>query len=191
MKPGWHRFNLNLTQLTRLTQLTVLSLLCLALAGCQTPERTHRHVLSTLRIHLETPLDKTDHTQLVQIFREQPVSISIAKDPILTEAQVSQAKVVDVVGGFELQIEFGREGKWLLEEYTVAYPGRHLVIFSQFQRPENEQQGEARWLAAPKIRHRITDGVISFTPDATRKEADEIALGLNHVVAQLSTISKQ
>ena len=38
-----------------------------------------------------------------------------------------------------------------------------------------------RWLAAPVISHRISDGVLVFTPDATREEAEEIALGLNNV----------
>ena len=40
---------------------------------------------------------------------------------------------------------------------------------------------EGRWLAAPRINKRIADGVLVFTPDATREEAEQIALGLNNL----------
>ena len=36
-------------------------------------------------------------------------------------------------------------------------------------------------MAAPRIARRISNGVISFTPDATRDEAEQIAIGLNNV----------
>jgi hypothetical protein len=46
---------------------------------------------------------------------------------------------------------------------------------------------DCRWLAAPVISHRIGDGVLVFTPDATREEAEEIALGLNNVAKKTHT----
>ena len=43
---------------------------------------------------------------------------------------------------------------------------------------------EARWLAAPMITRRITNGLFVFTPDCSREEAERIVLGLNHVARQ-------
>ena len=40
------------------------------------------------------------------------------------------------------------------------------------------------WLAAPMTNKRISDGVLVFTPDASREEADRIVLGLNNVAKE-------
>ena len=58
-----------------------------------------------------------------------------------------------------------------------------IAIFSQF----GEEMKDYRWLAAPVINRRISDGVLVFTPDATREEAEEIALGLNNVAKKVHT----
>ena len=55
------------------------------------------------------------------------------------------------------------------------------MIFSQFSAPPDETLNEGRWLAAPRITLNITNGLLSFTADVTRAEADHLALGLNHV----------
>jgi hypothetical protein len=44
---------------------------------------------------------------------------------------------------------------------------------------------ESRWLAAPVIPRRISNGVLTFTPDASREEADLIAIGLNNVAKKV------
>ena len=49
---------------------------------------------------------------------------------------------------------------------------------------------EARWLAAPRISQRIKDGVLVFTPDATREEAERIVRGLNNVAIKLGNKPK-
>jgi hypothetical protein len=74
------------------------------------------------------------------------------------------------MGGFQVMIQFDRQGTWLLEQYSVAARGKRVAIFSQF--------GEARWLAAPVLARRIADGLFVFTPDATRAEAERIVRGL-------------
>ena len=89
--------------------------------------------------------------------------------------------MIDVVGGFALRIRFDHPGTALLEEYTAANHGRKIAVFSQF----GEKIKDYRWLAAPIIARRITDGVFTFTPDATREEAEEIALGLNNVAKKV------
>jgi preprotein translocase subunit SecD len=81
------------------------------------------------------------------------------------------------VGGFALRIQFDHRGTILLEEYTTANRGRMVAIFSQF----GDELKDYRWLAAPVISRPITDGVLIFTPDTNREEAEEIATGLNNV----------
>ena len=54
--------------------------------------------------------------------------------------------------------------------------------------PQNAQisdLAENRWLAAPVIPSRIGNGVLTFTPDASREEADQIVLGLNNVAKKV------
>ena len=74
-------------------------------------------------------------------------------------------------------------GTALLEQCTTRNRGRRIAIFSQF----GEKMKDYRWLAAPVISRRITDGVLVFTPDATREEAEEIAAGLNNVAKKTHT----
>src|SRR5258707_149936 len=121
------------------------AVIALSLAGCQSPERQHKKVLCTLRVHLEARPDGSDRSQSVPVLREQ---------------------------------------------YSGANPGLHLAIFSEFPDPQNEKVALSRWLAAPRISRRIADGILSFTPDATREEAEEIALALNHVAAQIKKDSQ-
>ena len=52
-----------------------------------------------------------------------------------------------------------------------------MPIFCQF----GEKLGKARWLAAPVISRRNSNGLLVFTPDADREEAAEIELGLNNL----------
>jgi len=109
------------------------------------------------------------------------------KKPFLSEEFVASAKVVDEVGGFALRIQFDHQGATMLEQITTENRGRKIAIFSQFA----EKLVDYRWLAAPIISHRITDGVLVFTPDTTREEAEEIALGLNNVSKKAHTWVEQ
>ena len=155
--------------------------LALALAGvcgCKTSgEANPKKLLSTLRLHLEASRDGTKSNEPVPIYREKPVMVNVDKMPFLTEANVAEAKVIDVVGGFALRIQFDHPGTALFEEYTVANRGRRIAVFTQF----GEKIKDVRWLAAPVISRRISNGVFTFTPDATREECEEIAAGLNNV----------
>ena len=152
--------------------------------GCQSSgEKLSKQALSTLRLHLESNSDRSKTTESIPVYREKPVWINVEKQPFLTEADVARPSVVDEVGGYSLRIEFDGDGKVLLEEYTMGNRGRRIAIFSQFA----EKLKDYRWLAAPVISHRIADGVLVFTPDATREEAEEIALGLNNVVKKTRT----
>jgi preprotein translocase subunit SecD len=164
----WQRFNLYL----------LMALMAAAVCGCRTSrEAKARKLLSTLRLHVEASLDRTKASEPIPVYREKPIWVNVTKAPFLTEADVEEAKVVDVVGGFALCIKFDGPGTAILEEYTAANRGKKIAVFSQF----GKQIKDYRWLAAPMIARRIADGVFTFTPDATREEAEEIANGLNNV----------
>src|SRR5262245_60416851 len=120
---------------------------------------------------------------MVQVLRDHPITINVEKSPILTEAWVKEAKVVDVMDGFALRVEFDDHGTLVLEACTAENRGRRFAIVAQF----GESLKETRWLAAPLISHRIADGVLTFTPDATREEAEQIVLGLNNVARKVQS----
>ena len=110
-----------------------MALAAAAVCGCQTSgENRPKKLLSTLRLHLEASRDGTKANEPVPIYREKPVMVNVEKTPFLTEADVAEAKVIDVVGGFALRIQFNHAGHRLLEEYTTANRGRRIAVFSQF-----------------------------------------------------------
>jgi preprotein translocase subunit SecD len=174
MKISWCRFNIYLA----------VALAAAAMCGCSTsPESKAKKQLSTLRLHMEVSRDASTTSQRVPIYRERPFMINVEAMPFLNESNVSGAKVIDVVGGFALSIQFDHAGAAMLEQATTANRGRKIAVFSQF----GEELKSLRWLAAPLISRRIADGVFVFTPDANREEAEEIARGLNNVAKKTRT----
>jgi preprotein translocase subunit SecD len=172
MNTCWCRFNIYLA--------IVLALA--AVCGCRTSgESNPKKQVSTLRLHLETTRDGTKANEPVPIYREKPVMVNVELMPFLTEANVAEAKVIDVIGGFALRIRFDHAGASMFEQCTVENRGRRIAVFSQF----GDKIKDNRWLAAPVIVHRISDGIFTFTPDATREECEEIALGLNNVAKKV------
>jgi len=167
-----------------------LVLTLLILCGCQTEEGKKKRQVTTLEIHLEADRDKPDLNELVTISRDHPIPLSIQKKPFLTEAFLDKAELIDVMGGFAIQIHFARQGAWLLEQYSTANRGKHLAIFSRFVVPPTDKLNAGRWLAAPKITQRIADGTLTFTPDASREEVDQIVLGLKNISRQMEKDSK-
>jgi preprotein translocase subunit SecD len=165
MRANTRRFNLFLA-------LMALAVLC----GCQTDKKNKE--VSALRVHIEANSDDPGTSQTVSAPpRDDPVLITIEKEPILTEASLIQSRVIDSHGGIAIQIQFDESSTLVLEQYSAANPGKHFVIFGQW----GEKVADARWLAAPLITHRIAGGILSFTPDMSREEADRLVLGLNNV----------
>ena len=162
------RFNLYLAMAA------ALALLC----GCQ----THRQkgLSGALRVHIQTNPNALDTSQTISVVRSDPVLVTIGRNPILTEANIAAAKLTDAAGGFAIEIKFDENGAWMLEQYSAANPGGHFAIFGQW----GDGLDNSRWLAAPFIAHRIANGVLAFTPDASRAEAGQLVLGLNNVAAQ-------
>jgi hypothetical protein len=168
MKAITRRFNLFLA-------LLALAMLC----GCQTEKKNKQ--VSALRVHIEVNPDNTGTTQTISFLRSDPVLITVANDPILSEANIIAAKVTDARGGFAIQVQFDESSALMLEQYSAANPGKHFVIFGQW----GEKLANGRWLAAPLITHRIANGVLSFTADMSRAEADRLVLGLNNVAKKI------
>ena len=158
----------------------VLALFC----GCQTEKqkekKKEKKEISVLRVHLQTNPGPEGSTQTVSVLRTDPVSVTIGHDPILTEANIIAARVIDTPGGFAIEVKFDERATLMLEQYSAANPGRHFVIFGQW----GEKLADFRWLAAPLITHRIAGGVLSFTPDMTREQANRFVLGLNNVAKE-------
>lgn len=162
------RFNLKL----------LLSASLVALLGCQSPEARQAKQPATLRVHLETNPNPPGQSDRVLVLRDAPIAINIEKSPFLNEAHVASARVLDTAEGFIVSIQFDRQGQWLLEQYSAANSNRRFAIRTQFRQNTNAFD---RWIAAPLITHRITDGVLNFTPDADRAEAEIFVQGWNNV----------
>ncbi len=156
-----------------------LAILSLA-GGCKTSEERQRaREVSTIRLHLETSLSANDRSGTISVPRQNPMLIRMERDPILDEGNLLNATVVEELGGFAIQLKFDGHGSLVLNSATTANRGKRLVVFSHF--------GTSRWLAAPRITGPIMNGVFTFTPDASREEADRIVRGLNNVVKKLTS----
>lgn len=150
------------------------------LGGCQTDKK--KDEVSVLRVHLQASQNTVGETVPVSLLRSNPVSVTVAHDPILTEANVVAARVIETPGGFAIEVQFDETTSLMLEQYSSANPGLHFVIFGQWG---EKVKTDARWLAAPLITHRIPNGQLAFTPDMTRAEADRFVAGLNNVAKKL------
>jgi hypothetical protein len=177
MKTRWRAFN------------TYLSLAALLLAGCATGDQKKNQAsdesspdkqLTALRLHLQgTPTpDQPNKTMQVPILRARPVLVTVERTELMSEHYIASAELVDELEGFSIRLEFDRKGRWILEAVTAQNRGRQIAIFCSF--------GSERWLAAPLIQQVVTDGKLTFTPDATREEAIRIVRGLNNMAKKLA-----
>jgi hypothetical protein len=156
--------------------------IAMSLCGCQTGHQDKADKkTSALRVHIETNPGLEGTSQTITVLRSDPVVLTIAPDPILTEASIIAARVIETPGGFAIEIRFDEMGATTLEQFTATNPGLHLAIYGQW----GDKLANGRWLAAPLITHRIGDGVLAFTPDASHEEADELVLGLNNVAKKI------
>jgi preprotein translocase subunit SecD len=181
MKGYWPRFNLFLA----------LAALALLPCGCKSTSSLNpfkkSEPSSVLRIHMELAPDnlsgQMSATKTITLLRANPVSVTIDKGPILTEANLVAAKVISTPEAPAIELRFDGNGTWILEQYSAANPGRHFVIFGQW----GDDLNNSRWLAAPLITQRINNGIISFTPDMSKDEADLFVKGLNNEAKKFQT----
>jgi preprotein translocase subunit SecD len=143
-------------------------------SGCALFNREARGS-AALRIHIESAGSTSGDSQTISVMRSQPVMVNITTEPILTEANIVAATLLEAHGGFAVEVKFDESGSWALEQCSATNPGKHLAIFGQW----GEKLGNGRWLAAPSISRRLAGGTLTFTPDASREEAGQLVKGLN------------
>ena len=151
------------------------AVLLLLAGGCALLNPEGRET-AALRIHIETGVGTSGSGRTISVMRSQPVMVHIAGEPILTEADVTSARLVETPGGFAVEVKFGEIAGWALEQNSAVNPGKHLAIFAQW----TDKPADGRWLAAPSIARRIAGGTLVFTPDASREEAEQLVKGLNN-----------
>lgn len=155
--------------------LYLLPVLALTLAtGCASFHKKDKDV-AALRIHIESAARAPGVTQTISVLRADPVLVNIVTGPILTEANITAARLAETPGGFAVELKFDEAGSWTLEQYSAANPGKHFAIFGQW----GEKLANGRWLAAPLITGRMAGGTLVFTPDASCEEAEQLVKGLN------------
>jgi hypothetical protein len=170
MKVYPFRFNIYLTLIAALT----------LLPACHSDhDGKEDKQMSVLRVHIESNVDPAGTSQTVSVLRTDPVSFTVQKEPILTEANLLAARVLDAPAGsgFAVELKFDDLGTSILEQYTASNSGRHLLFFGQW----GEKGTDGRWLAALLISHRMGEGVVSFTPDMSRDDVYRLVLGLNNM----------
>jgi len=176
MKVYMKRFNLFLA----------LAVLLAPLCGCEYLKHRNEPT-GAMRIHIELAADNAAGSmgagETVSVFRSDPISVTIDKDPILTEANLVAAKVISTPDAPAIEVRFDENGTWILEQYSASNPGRHFVIYGQW----GKKLKDGRWLAAPLITSRMNYGILSFTPDMSRDEANQFVLGLNNVAKEFQT----
>jgi preprotein translocase subunit SecD len=176
MKFRFACFNLYLTAVACLVCLTACS---------STPKKPKKDQLATaISLHLESFADGTNRNGPVPIYREKPIYVNVDKAPFLDQTSIDSARVVDEPGGlFHLALKFNWEGAMQLDGVTSDNHNRRIAVLATFGKGP-------RWLAAPLIKQRMSDGVFIFTPDATHEEAERIALGLNNFAAEIKKREK-
>ncbi len=155
-----------------LSAIAALALVC----GCASDKKKADKYVSALRLHVESSGNVVSTGQTITVLRHEPVSVTIGHEPVLTEANLIGAALLETPGGFAVEVKFDETGSWVLEQHSAANPGKHFAVFGQW----GSKLDEGRWLAAPQISHRIVGGVLAFTPDCTRDEAKQLVLGLNN-----------
>ena len=143
-------------------------------AGCASFHHK-KDEIGILRIHIESESSAQHATKSITVLRSEPVVVNISTDPILTEMDVTSARLLDSPGGFAIEIKFEDTAGWRLEQYTSIYPGKHLAIFAQW----SDKKEDGRWLAAPIIVHRMAGSILTFTPDASHEEMEKWVKALN------------
>jgi preprotein translocase subunit SecD len=167
----------------------ILALLAGAWLGCQSTEDNADAKSKDskdskrgafLRFHLERNADTTGRTIQIQVYRAQPMLLTVDRDAVLDEGFLRKAEVVEVDehGGIALKLTFDEAGARRLDALTIESRGLHFAIRGVWT--------ENRWLAAPVISKRISNGEFIFTPDATREEAERIVAGLKNVIKKLN-----
>ena len=149
----------------------------LLFTGCRTMHKKDKKEMATIELHMEVNQDGAGDNGPVPIGRDGLFQVNIDKTPFADTGNVTEAKLMDEVGGFVIQLKFDLTGTTILDMMTTSYRGKRIAVMCKTDKE--------RWVAAPIITRRISDGVFRFTPDTTREEGERIVKGLNNVVKEL------
>jgi hypothetical protein len=159
-------------------------LLALFVLGCASgkteEEKKKDKEVTTMRFHLESNAYAPDQTAAVAVGRGPLMYVRASKDWFLNEGDVERATLLentDNMGGWAIAIQFNGHGTLVLDSITTRYRNSRVVIWTRAD--------EARFIAAPRMPYRITNGLFKFTPDTTHEEAERIVRGLNNVAKQM------
>ena len=160
-----------------------VALTLLFATGCATdPKKKEKKQATVLSLHLQVAPGQdagSARNQTVSINRENPLALLVETSPFADGADVEEASVVNEYGSFSLRLKLSFHGALLLDQMTSANRNdKRIAVFCAWDK-------EKRWLAAPVIRQRISDGIFTFTPDATLAETERIVRGLNNVAKEL------
>ncbi len=166
--------------------------LLVLIAGCATTAeekqaKAEKKDFSVIRLFTEVRDPAAAGTR-VELPRSSPAAVTIEPESFADERDVIRADVVNAVGGFAIRVQLTEHGRMTLEQASVTHAGRRLVVFGQWT--AGEEDTVKRWLAAPVMRNAQRTGVIVFTPDCDRAEADRFVRGLNNVAIKLKNQEK-
>ena len=146
--------------------------------GCKTgKDKKPGENYALINIYLEQNNDGTKFSKRVAMYRADPFIFYVNSKPFLDTADLERVTLMEARGGFALQFQFNRHGTAVLESFTTSSKGKRMAIFCQFT--------DARMLAAPMITTRKTTGILRFTPDCSREEAEQIVTGLTNAIKEI------
>ena len=188
---------------SRLRSFNIYLLAAAVLAGgCSSHRLSMNKQYATLNIFLEA--ERSAGSLPVQIgWNKTPMYI--APEPLLTEADLTEAALVDHPdGAYEIRLTFNAHGTLVLDMQTssVRRNLNHLVIFAKFppkgwkepqegapdagEKPAPGQPRISAWIAAPMIPpNGLSNGTLRFTPEVSHEEAEKIVEGLNNMATTL------
>ncbi len=128
--------------------------------------------LKYFRVHVESRRDLPERTVLAKLHSDETVQVPVEKLPALNESHLKRAALIEEPGGYLVQFQFDSVGTKLLEAHSAAANGRHFAVAVDID-------GETRWIAILLIRRRLSEGVLSFSPAASREDMDRLVRDLN------------
>jgi hypothetical protein len=170
-----------------------LTLVAALAAGCETTgsgatdakkdEKKKDKEYALLRIYREASNKEGSNVGKVQFPRNNSLEFYVEKDSVVDETFIKQARLINTVGDeFVIGVEYNERGALRLQMESGIVLGRHLLIQGVWPK--------YRWLSAPLISRAIDNGVLLFTPDCNREEAEKIVRGLNNVAVKVGNQEK-
>ena len=89
-------------------------LAAVSLCGCHTHKGLDKKSMAVISLHIESNPDLPEVSSPVPIYRQNPMMVNVDKNPFLTETDLAGAKIVEVLGGFAIQLQFNERSKWML-----------------------------------------------------------------------------